>query len=141
MIHKYWGKQGANAFLFNTLQKKNIDIAFGSDAPIEPLKPLEGIAAAVLRAKPKSREKFYPDEKITASDALYHYTVGPAIAVGQQHCRGMLLPDYPSDFVILSDDITKVAPSKLYDMKVLATVFDGKVKYDPSEILAQIKSK
>ncbi len=134
MIHKYWGKQGANAFVFNTLQKKKIDLAFGSDAPIEPLKPLEGIAAAVLRAKPNSREKFYPDEKITASDALYHYTVGPAKAVGQEHCRGMLMPDYPADFVLLSDDITKLAPTKLYDIKVLATIFDGKLKYDLSNI-------
>ena len=135
MIHKYWGKQGANAFLFKTLQKKNIDIAFGSDAPIEPLKPLEGIAAAVTRAKPKSREKFYPDEKITATEALYNYTVGPAKAVGQEHCRGSLIPDYPADFVILSDDVTKTAPSKLYDIKALATVFDGKVKYDPHNLL------
>ncbi len=135
MIHKYWGKQGTNAFIFNTLQKSKIDLAFGSDAPIEPLKPLEGIVAAVLRAKPKkSREKFYPDEKITATEALHHYTVGPAKAVGQEHCRGALMPDYPADFVILSSDIIKSAPTKLYNIKVLATVFDGKLKYDPTNI-------
>ena len=135
MIHKYWGKQGTNAFIFNTLQKSKIDLAFGSDAPIEPLKPLEGIVAAVLRAKPKkSREKFYPDEKITATEALHHYTVGPAKAVGQEHCRGALMPDYPADYVILSSDIIKSAPTKLYNIKVLATVFDGKLKYDPTNI-------
>ena len=135
MIHKYWGKEGKNAFLFNTLQKKGIILALGSDAPIEPMKPLEGIAAAVLRAKPKSREQFYPEEKITAEEALYHYTVGPAVAVGQEHHRGMLLDGYPADFVVLSEDIRKTAPSKLYNVKALATVLDGQVKYDPQLIL------
>ncbi len=134
MINKYWGKQGENAFVFNTVQKMKIDLAFGSDAPIEPMKPLDGIAAAVLRAKPKSREKFYPEQKISATEALYHYTVGPAIAVGQEHCRGMLMPNYPADLVVLSGDITKIAPTKLYDMKALATIFDGKVVYDPYDL-------
>lgn len=139
MINKYWGKQGANTFIFNTLQKKKIDLAFGSDVPIEPLKPLDGIAAAVLRAKPKSREKFYPEEKISASEALYHYTVGSATAVGQEHCRGALMPDYPADFVILSEDITKTAPTKLYDIKVEATIFDGKLKYDRTQFFKKVK--
>jgi predicted amidohydrolase YtcJ len=129
IMRKFWGKRSQNAFLIKTLQKNKIDLAFGSDCPIEPLLPLEGIAAAVRRARKNSRDVFYPYEKISATDALYHYTVGPAIATGQQHCRGYLLPGYPADFVVLSDDITKIAPSKIYDVKVLATVIDGKTKY------------
>lgn len=129
MVRNYWGKRGANAYIFNTLQKKEIPIAFGSDCPIEPLNPIHGIAAAVRRARPKSRDVFYPEERISAEDALYHYTVGSAYAVGQEHCRGYLLPGYPADFLILSDDITKVAPTKIYDVRILATVLDGKPVY------------
>ncbi|HOD67795.1 MAG TPA: amidohydrolase family protein, partial [candidate division Zixibacteria bacterium] len=44
-------------------------------------------------------------------------------------CRGRLLPGYPADFVILSQDPTRVAPLRLYDTEILATVLDGKVKY------------
>ncbi|MFQ5454493.1 MAG: amidohydrolase, partial [Candidatus Zixiibacteriota bacterium] len=129
MVRKYWGKKGANAFIFRTIIDKNIDLAFGSDAPIEPLKPLEGIAAAACRTLPGRRDSFYPEQKITAKEALYHYTVGSAMAVGQERCRGYLLPGYPADFVILSDDITKIVPAKIYHTKVLATVIDGVVKY------------
>ena len=129
MVRKYWGKRGVNTYIFKTIMDKKIDMAFGSDAPIEPLKPLYGIAAAVRRAKPGSKDVFYPEEKITAEQALYHYTVGSAKAVGQQHCRGYLLPGYPADYVVLSDDIVKCAPSKIYTIKVMATVLDGKVKY------------
>ena len=129
MIRRYWGKMGANAFIFRTLIDKKIDLAFGSDAPIEPLKPLEGIAAAVRRARPGSRDVFCPEQKITAAEALYRYTVGSAIAAGQEHCRGYLLPGYPADFVLLDKDITRIAASAIYDTRVLATVLDGKVKY------------
>ncbi|UCE23473.1 MAG: amidohydrolase [Candidatus Zixiibacteriota bacterium] len=129
LIRRYWGKRGANAFIFRTLIDRSVDLAFGSDVPIEPMNPIEGIAAAVRRARKGSRDTLYPEQRISAAEALYRFTVGPAVAVGQQHCRGYLLPGYPADFVLLSQDITKVAPSRIYDTRVLATVLDGKVKY------------
>ena len=134
MIRNQWGKRGANAFIFRTLIDKGIDLAFGSDVPIEPLDPIAGIAAAVRRALPKSRDVFYPNQRISALEALYGFTLGPAIAVGQQDCRGMLLPGYPADFVLLSDDIARVPASKIYDIKVLATILDGDIKYCDSSL-------
>jgi len=134
MIRKYWGKQGGNAFIFRTLLDKKVDLAFGSDCPIEPLDPIAGIAAAVRRAKPGSRDVFYPEQRLSAAEALYNFTVGPAIAAGEEHCRGYLLPGYPADYVLLSDDVTRIAPSRLYDVEVLATVLDGKVKYADSSV-------
>ncbi len=129
MVRKYWGKRGANAYLFKSVLDKKIDLAFGSDVPIEPLDPIAGIAAAVRRARPGSRDVFYPEERLTAVQALHAFTAGAAIASGQQHCRGYLLPEYPADFVVLSQDITKIAPSRIQDTKVLATVLDGTIKY------------
>ena len=134
MVRKYWGKRSADAFIFRTLIDNGIDLAFGSDVPIEPLDPIAGIAAAVRRAKPGSRDVLNPIQKITSEEALYRFTVGPAIAVGQEHCRGRLLPGYPADFVVLSDDITTVAANKIYDIEVLATVLDGEIKYAPSSL-------
>jgi len=129
LIRKHWGKRGANAFVFRTLIDRGIDLAFGSDAPIEPLDPLAGIAAAVRRARPGSRDIFHPEQRITVQEALYHFTVGPAIACGQEHCRGYLLPGYPADMVVLDQDITRIPPSRLYNVTVLATILDGELKY------------
>ncbi len=134
MVRKYWGKRGADAFIFRTLIDRGVDLAFGSDVPIEPLDPIAGIAAAVRRAKPNSRDVLYPEQKITVEEALYRFTVGPAIAAGQEHCRGRLLPGYPADFAVLSDDITKVPVNKIYNVEVLATVIDGEVKYAHSTL-------
>lgn len=134
LVRKYWGKRGQDAYIFRTLIDQGIDLAFGSDVPIEPLDPIAGIAAAVRRAKPKSRDVYYSEQRITAEEALYRFTVGPAVAVGQEHCRGKLLPGYPADFVVLSDDITKVPANKIYDVRVLATVLDGDVKFRVSTL-------
>ncbi|MCP4686281.1 MAG: amidohydrolase [bacterium] len=129
MIRKYWGKRGRNAYICRTVIDKKIDLAFGSDVPIEPLDPLAGIAAAVRRARPGSRDVFYPEQRVSAVEALHAFTVGSAVAAGQDHCRGYLLPDYPADFVVLDRDITRIAPSRIYDTRVLATVIDGTVRH------------
>jgi predicted amidohydrolase YtcJ len=129
LARNYWGRRAANAYIFRTLVDRKIDMAFGSDVPIEPLDPLAGIAAAVRRAKPGSRDVFYPEQRLTAAEALYRFTVGPAIACGQAHCRGYLLPGYPADLVVLDRDITRMAASKINDTRVLATILDGRIKY------------
>lgn len=129
MVRQYWGRRGANAYIFRSILDKNIDLAFGSDVPIEPLDPIAGIAAAVRRAHPGRRDVFYPEQRLTAVEALHAFTVGPAIAAGQGHCRGYLLPGFVADFVLLDRDITRIAPARIYDTKVLATVVDGTTRF------------
>ena len=129
LIRTYWGKRGADAYIFRTLLKHGVPLAFGSDVPIEPLDPIAGIHDAVRRARPGKRDVFYPEERITAAEALFGFTAGAAYAAGQEHCRGYLLPGYPADFTILDRDILKTPATKILDIKVLATVLDGQVKF------------
>jgi len=129
LVRKYWGARGRNAYVFRTLIDSGIPLAFGSDAPIEPLDPLAGIAAAVSRSRPGRRDRFYPEQRITAAEALHCFTVGPAYATCQEQTRGYLLPGYPADLVILSDDVTKVAVSAIAKIEVLATILGGRVMY------------
>jgi len=134
LVRTFWGKQGANAYAFGSVLDKKIPLAFGSDAPIEALDPIAGIAAAVRRAKPGSRDVFHPEQRLYATEALHAYTVGPALAAGQEHCRGYLLPGYPADFVVLDRAITRIAPARIYHTRVLATVIAGKVRYCHSSL-------
>jgi len=134
LVARYWSTRGRNAYIFRTLLERGVPLAFGSDAPIEPLNPLAGIAAAVQRSRPGKRNVFYPEERITAEAALHGFTAGPAFAVGQEYCRGYLLPGYPADLVVLSDDITRVAASKIAGVEVLATMLDGRLMYYRDEL-------
>jgi predicted amidohydrolase YtcJ len=129
IVRTYWGSREKNAYLFKTLLKNGIHCAYGSDAPIEPLNPLEGIEAAVRRARPRSNDVFYPSERLTPAEALFGFTAGAAYAAGQEHCRGYLLPGYPADYVVLAQDITKIPASKIGQTNVLATVLDGKLMF------------
>jgi hypothetical protein len=134
MVRTYWGRRARNAYVFRTALDKGIPLAFGSDTPIEPLDPISGIAAAVRRARPGSRDVLHPEQRVYATEALRAFTVGSAIACGQEHRRGFLLPGYPADFAVLDRDITRIAPSRIYDTRVLATVLDGKLRYCHSSL-------
>ncbi|MDF1544603.1 MAG: amidohydrolase family protein [bacterium] len=133
LLRAYWGKRSSNAFCFRTLKESGVPLAFGSDVPIEPLDPLAGIIAAVRRARPHSRDIFYPEQRLTALEGLHGFTAGAAYAVGQEDCRGHLLPDYPADFVILSGDIGAASMKKLSELRVLATVLDGQIVFADKE--------
>ncbi len=125
LIEKYWGRRGKNCFIFNTLLKRKIPLAFGSDAPIEPLNPIAGIDAAVNRTIPGTRRSFYPEERISIASAVFGFTAGAAYAAGREDQRGYLLPGYKADFIVLSDDIYRMPRSQIKDVRVLATYFDG----------------
>lgn len=129
LIERYWSRRSRNAFVFRSMLEQGVDMAFGSDAPIEPLHPLAGIEAAVRRAAPNSRKIFHADQRLTPAEALFGFTVGPAIAAGQEDCRGYLLPGYPADFVILDADPLDVPPTRLHAVRPLATVVAGQVRY------------
>ncbi|SYZ73833.1 Amidohydrolase 3 [Candidatus Zixiibacteriota bacterium] len=134
LIRKYWKKRAKNCYIFNTFLKKNIPLAFGSDAPIEPLDPLAGIDAAVNRFIPGTKKSFNPKEKISVSQAIHGFTAGAAYAVNKEYECGYLLPGYKADFVILSEDIYHVPPAQIGRIKPLATIFDGRLVYKSPKI-------
>jgi hypothetical protein len=129
MVRKYWGARGRNAYIFQSVLDQGIPLAFGSDAPIEALDPLAGIADAVRRARRGSRDVFYPEQRITAYAALHAFTAGAAWASGEIYHHGYLLPGFPADFVVLNQDLTRVAPMRLYDTRILGTILDGTPRF------------
>lgn len=130
LVAAYWGRRGRNAFIFKTLLRHKVPLAFGSDCPIEPLDPLAGIHAAVNRNGYGERGgRFYPGERLTVAQAVYGFTAGPAYAAGREAFSGRIAPGYQADLAILEDDIYSMAPSRLHDAAIAATVFDGKVVY------------
>ncbi len=129
-VDAYWGKRGRNAYIFKTLLRQQIPLAFGSDCPIEPLDPLGGIHAAVNRNGFGERGgRFYPEEKITVSQAVHGFTAGSAYAAGRERFSGKIAPGYQADLVILDDNIYTMPLSQIYKARVAATIFDGKVIY------------
>lgn len=105
-----------------TLIKEGISVVGGSDCPMEPLSPLQGIQAAVTR-------EFFPEERITVDEALRMYTVNAAYASFEETVKGSIEEAKLADLTVLSGDPTAVPPSKIGDIKVSMTVVGGKVVY------------
>lgn len=138
LIENYWGKQGRNCFIFRTLLEKNIPLTFGSDVPIEPLDPIAGIAAAVNRTAPDVKKPFYPEQRISITEAVAGFTSKPPSIVGRTYEIGRLLPGFKADFIVLSKNIFKTARSKIKDIKVLGTYFDGKLVYKDKSLKGKL---
>jgi len=89
-----------------------------------------GIYAAIARkASDDDRPAWFADQSITLKQGVRAYTIGSADICGWHGKAGVLSPGAWADLVVLSDDIFKVKLEQVPRLKVLATVFNGKVVY------------
>jgi predicted amidohydrolase YtcJ len=124
--------RAATTYAFASLLESGAPPAFGSDWPVAPPTPLEGIYAAVTRrtldgAHP---DGWVPSQKVGVEQALTAYTAHAARAGHTETRLGTLEPGKLADFVMLDQDITRIEPARIRDTRVLATIVDGRVVYD-----------
>ena len=110
---------------FQTLIRKGIPTVAGSDGPVEPIDPLLGIHAAVVR-------EGLHEERITVEDALRFYTVNAAYASFEENVKGSIEAGKLADLVVLSKDPRAIPPDEIRDVGVEMTIVGGKVVYERS---------
>jgi len=118
-------------YAFKSLLATKANLTFGSDWTVAPLDPIAGIYAAVTRRTldDKNPNGWYPQEKISAEEALKCYTLNNAYAGFQENKLGKLKAGMLADFVVLSDNILTIAPERIRDIQVLRTIVNGKEVY------------
>jgi predicted amidohydrolase YtcJ len=104
-----------------------------SDRPVVAGAPLLGIADMVNR-RTASGAPFNPGEAVTAEQALRAWTWGSAYASRQEHVKGSIAPGMLADLVVLSEDPIAVSPERIAALAVLATIVDGRVRYDAGAV-------
>lgn len=131
------GERGKWAFPLQSLRRLGTHLAMGSDAPVEIIDPLSGMRSALLRQGHDGSPGggWYPEEKLTAQQALSGYTLETAYASGEEHLKGSLEPGKVADFVVLSHDLLTTPAEELAEAQVMATVVGGKPVYDPEGLL------
>jgi predicted amidohydrolase YtcJ len=105
-----------------TLLSVGVKVVGGSDCPMEPLNPLLGIEAAVLRED-------FPEQRLSAEAALRMYTLDAAYSSGEEEVKGSIEVGKLADLVVLSDNPLAVAVCKIKDINVEMTIVNGKVVY------------
>lgn len=132
MATQHWGDRIGNAYAWKTIHslgQGNINLAFGSDAPVESPNPFWGLYAAVTGNHPQTGElnsdNWHRDECLTIQEAIHAYTTGPAFATRQENRLGRLIPGYYADLIVLREDPFKCEPHQLISITPTATMVDG----------------
>ncbi len=116
------------AYAYRSMVDAGCEILLGSDAPIEDLRPLAAIHAAIERdGGPHGlgpvRGTWHREQSIDPETALLASTAWPADATGVSHRLGRLLPGRDADLVVLDGD-PLVDP--IADIQVVATMVGGR---------------
>jgi predicted amidohydrolase YtcJ len=119
------------AYAWASLLKSGARLAFGTDYPVEPINPLRGLYACVTRELPDGGPAggWQPQEKISLDDCIRAYTSGGAYAQFEEGKKGELKAGEYADFIVLSDDLTKIPPPQYTKVTVLRTVVGGRTVY------------
>eukprot|EP01117_Protostelium_nocturnum_P005024 TRINITY_DN1815_c0_g1_i2.p1 TRINITY_DN1815_c0_g1~~TRINITY_DN1815_c0_g1_i2.p1 ORF type:complete len:345 (-),score=115.15 TRINITY_DN1815_c0_g1_i2:166-1200(-) len=121
-------KRAMRLFPFREMLDEGVKLAFGSDWFVAPPVPLIGIYAAVTRSTldEKQPNGWIPEQKISVEEALVAYTQVPAFATFRENQEGKIQEGFLADFVLLDQDLTKIPPKEIRDVKVLQTFVEGK---------------
>ena len=127
---RYWGARTKYSYNPRLQLDCGARLAFGSDAPVEPLDPLLGIHAAVTRQRDgEPAEGWHPEARLSLQEALLGFTQGPAYAAHMEDRLGKLSAGYLADLIVLDRDISTVEPAAIPELRVLGTMVEGTWRY------------
>jgi predicted amidohydrolase YtcJ len=117
------------AYAFKTLADLGTKMAFGSDFPVEPANPYEGIFAAVSTISPAQPQSdpLRPDQEMARNSVLQAFTRGAAYAAFEENVRGRIERGYVADLTIVDRDLTSVPDSAIPGTVILGTVVSGEI--------------
>jgi predicted amidohydrolase YtcJ len=107
---------------YRQLLAAGVRLAGGSDAPITPIDPLAGVAAAVARSDPEHR--------LPVEEAVGLFTAGGARAAFQENDRGLLREGLRADLAVLGRDPRRVPAEEIGTIPVHMVLCGGRVVVD-----------
>jgi predicted amidohydrolase YtcJ len=119
----------AGAYVWQKLMKSGAVVSNGTDTPVEDVDPIACFYASVSR-KLKDGSVFYPDQRMSRTEALKSYTVNNAYAAFEEGVKGSLKVGKLADVTVLSKDILTIPEDDIPSAKVDYTIVGGKVMYE-----------
>ncbi|OHE95581.1 amidohydrolase [Colletotrichum orchidophilum] len=108
----------------------------GSDFPVEPPNPFQGIYAAVARKSPHtgygvngSEDGWHTEEALSLDEALLGFTKGPAYGAFMEGRAGLIKVGALADWVVLDQPLEDLDLDELRELKVKETWVGGKQVY------------
>lgn len=124
------------AYRMRSFVDAGVELPGSSDAPVVPGEPILSIHDMVNR-RSASGTPIGLREALTPAQALRAYTHGSAYAVHEERRKGTLSRGKLADLVVLSDELDAVAPERIREVQVRATMVGGEFLHDAAGELAQ----
>lgn len=120
-------ERGRGAYAWRWFADAGVRLAFGSDAPVEPINPFLGLHAAVSRQNDKGDPPggWHPEQKLGWDEALRFQTAGSAFAGFQEREIGKIRAGMKADLIGILGDLKRQVPVK---PRVELVVIDGVVR-------------
>jgi predicted amidohydrolase YtcJ len=121
------------AYAWRSLLDAGAVVIFGTDFPVEPMPPVEGIYSAVTR---QSREEpgmppggWLPEQRLTRQEAIRLYTATAAYGEWQEEVKGTLRPGMLADLVVWDRDLLTVPDVEILQAAPVLTVVGGRTVF------------
>ncbi|MEO6583007.1 MAG: amidohydrolase [Ferruginibacter sp.] len=116
-----------NAYAYKRLLAANQWMPLGTDFPVEDISPFKTFFAAVVRkdAKDFPAGGYQMENALSRQEALRGMTIWAAQAAFEEKEKGSLQKGKSADFIMVDNDIMKVAPEAILQTRVLATYVNG----------------
>ncbi len=122
------------AYAWRSLLDSGVEIANGTDAPVEAVDPRRTFHAAIARQNERDEPAggWHPEQRMTRDEALRSMTVWAARANFQDDVLGSIAPGKFADFVVMDRDWMNVRAEDVMQTKIESTylagieVFDGR---------------
>ncbi len=123
-----------HAYAWRSMRRSGTRIAFNSDLPGSDFDIFYGLHAAVTRRDKDGEPEggWFPEQCLTAEEALRAYTVWGAYAAFMEDRTGVLAPGRWADITVMDIDPLETAeknPERLLEGKILLTIVSGRPVY------------
>jgi predicted amidohydrolase YtcJ len=123
------------AYAWRTLRKEGVPLTFSADLAGSDHNIFYGLHAAITRRDKQLQPPggWYPEQSMTAEEALRGYTTWSAYAAIWEDRTGVLKPGMWADITVMNIDpltVGETEPGRLLDGRILATVVGGKVVFE-----------
>jgi hypothetical protein len=127
-------KRAITSYAWKTMIDKGINVAFGTDAPVEDINPIENIRAAVTRTN-RQGHTYLLEEALTAQEAILAYTYASAKQTRDEQELGKIAPGYFADFAVWNRNQFVHMKTDHLPKEALATYVGGTLVYAAKETL------
>jgi len=129
LIDRVGEERNKYAFLIRTLLKEGLQLANGSDTPIDSINPWLGIYTSITR-KAKNGIPYNIEESISIYEALELYTTSGAVSIGLQGSKGQLKEGYDADFQFVSHDPYLIDTEEVINIKCIKTIIREEIVFE-----------